>query len=128
MPPTTIFPTLREAIHHTTTRSGIPMKQIAAELDWSPSMLSFATTLGQENVKAFPADDAHLVKLMEVTGDDSILATLAFKRGYELVPKRDRMPEVLAGLHEDFKSLGEKLQMVLEMPGLPTSRKRSGAR
>lgn len=113
-----VYPTVREAINATATRATVPMKAIAVELDWSPSELSMRTTLGDDNARVFPADDAHLVKLIEVTGDDSILRTLADRLGYELVVKRDRMPEKLAELREELAAMNKKMQLLLDLPEL----------
>lgn len=113
-----VFPSLRDAIHATATKGTPPMKALASELDWSPSELSMRTTLGDDNARPFPADDAHLVRLMQITGDHSILATLADKLGYELMPKRDRIPEIVSGLRDDFLALNRKFQLVLDMPGM----------
>lgn len=119
------YPSVREAIHATATRGTVPMKALASDLDWSPSELSMRTTLGDDNARSFPADDDHLVKMMERTDDDSILMTLAAKRGYELLPKRDRVPEMVEQLRSDLKIFHGKVQLLLEMPGLaPASRKR----
>ena len=45
------FRSLREAVHHTATQNG-PMKNIASDLDWSPSELCLRTTLGTDNAVA----------------------------------------------------------------------------
>lgn len=113
-----VFRTLRESIHHTVTRSGIPMKAIAAELDMSPSTLSMATTLGDDNARAFPADDAHLVKLIEITGDASILMTLADRLGYELRPKPQKAAaELLEEVRDGLRTFMPLVQQVLEIDG-----------
>ena len=122
-----IFPTVREAINHTATRSGVPQKQLAADLDWAPSTFSLVTTLGDENARPFPADDAHLVRLMTITEDYSILATLADKCGFELVPRRDRMPAMVEEVRKEVAALTTKVQMMLDMPGIaPAAPKKSG--
>lgn len=108
-----VFPTMREAIHHAATRSGRSMKEIAAELDWSPTALSLTTTLGEDNARPFPADDAHLIKLQLLTGDYSPLATMADKLGYELVPKRDRTAEIAVELKREVVALGGKVEQLL---------------
>ena len=107
-----VFPTLREAIHHTATRSGKSMKEIAAELDWSPTMLSFVTTLGEDNQRGFPVDEAHLVRLMTFTEDYSPLATLADKLGFELVPKRERTAEEVSALRQDLAAFGKRIEQL----------------
>ena len=63
---------------------------------------------------------------MEITNDDSILLTLADKRGYELVLKHDRLPEKVAALHEEFVAMNRRMEQLLLLPGLaaPGSRKR----
>lgn len=109
------FGSLREAIHDTATRSPRPMKELAAELDYSPSDLSMRTTLGEENSRPFPADD-RLIKIQQLTGDHSILATMADALGYELHPKRERMPELVAHLADEAKRLTESIQLVLATP------------
>lgn len=108
------FPTLREAIHHTVTRSGVPMKAIAADLDWSPSQLSMATTLGDEG-RPFPADDAHLVKLMRLTDDHSVLMTLAELLGYEVRAKESQLPRLVAEVRDELRVLAPKIQMILDL-------------
>ena len=113
-----VLPSLLEALHSTATGSGMPMKALAGELDWSPSELSHRTTLGGESLKPFPADDEHLVKLMRVTGDYSVLFTLADLCGYELAPKKERQAEMIVELQRDAKQLGQRIQMLLEIPGL----------
>jgi hypothetical protein len=91
------------------------MKAIAAELDWSPSQLSMATTLGDDNARPFPADDAHLVKLCRVTGDHSVLYTLADLLGYEVQPRADTTPKLLSELQTELRALMPKFQMVLDL-------------
>lgn len=119
-----VFASLREAIHATATRAPVPMKALAIELDWSPSELSMRTTLGEDNARAFPADDAHLLKLMQVTGDHSVLLTLADKLGYELVTKRDRVPEIVEQVRGQLVDLTKQVQLLLDMPGIaPVPRK-----
>lgn len=113
--PKQTFRTLREAIHHTATRAGVPMKALAADLDYSPSDLSMRTTLGDENARPFPADD-RLIRLQQLTGDHSILATMADALGYELHPKQERVPELVAQLAQEAKRLNESIQLVLAMP------------
>lgn len=108
------FPTLREAIHHTATASGIPMKAVAADLDLSPSELSMRTTLGEDG-RAFPADK--LIRLQELTGDVSILLTMADRLGYEIRPKRDRLPEMIASTGQQVAELIRTFeQMKLMIP------------
>ena len=109
------FRTIREAIHHTATQGGVQMKSLAADLDWSPSELSFRTTLGEDNARPFPADD-RLIRIQQLTGDHSILATMAAALGYELHPKQERMPELIAHLAAEAKRLNESIQLVLNTP------------
>lgn len=114
MTDSTVCATLREAINMTAVRARVPMKALAAELDWSPSELSMRTTLGGDSARSFPADDDHLVKLMIVTQDFSILATLADLCGYEVRPKESRMPEMIASLQADIAKLMPRFQTVME--------------
>ncbi len=107
-----VFPTLREAIHHTATRSGRSMKEIAAELDWSPTMLSFVTTLGEDNAKTFPLDN-RLIRLMEFTGDISPLMTLADKLGYDLTPKRDQTAQIVEAFRSEVADLNRRMEQLL---------------
>jgi len=111
------FPTLREAVHHTATQNG-PMKIIAAELDWSPSDLCLRTTLGTDNARPFPLDDPleRAIRIQQVTGDHSILATMADRLGFEVRPKQDRMPELVQNLAEQAKKLTAAIQLVLSVP------------
>lgn len=108
------FHTLREAIHATATSGGIPMKALAADLDLSPSNLSQRTTLGEDGIP-FPADD-RLIRIQQLTGDHSILATMAEALGYELHPKQERVPELVAQLAHEAKRLNESIQLVLATP------------
>jgi hypothetical protein len=108
------FGTIREAIHHTATASGVPMKSLAADLDLSPSNLSMRTTLGTDGIP-FPADD-RLIRLQKLTGDHSILATMADALGYELHPKQERLPELVASLIAEHKRLNDSVQLVLATP------------
>jgi len=111
-----VYPTLREAIHH--TYSNCPDKKpLAANLDWSPSELSQRTTLGAEG-RPFPADDPaeRLIGLMRETGNFSYLATLAEKCGFEISPKRDRLPELVAALVAEHKRLNDSVQLILSTP------------
>lgn len=110
-----VFQSLREAIHHTFTRSKVPMKALAAEMDWSPSQLSMATTLGEENARPFPADDEHLIKGQKLTGDYSILLTMADLLGCEVRLKQDSTPELLAEVKQEIRLLMPKIQMILEI-------------
>jgi len=110
-----VFPTIREALHATATGAPQPMKALAGELDWSPSELSMRTTLGGESTRAFPADDEHLVKLMRVTGDYSVLFTLADLCGYELRPKEQRTAEIITEAKAEVASALRKIQMAFEL-------------
>jgi hypothetical protein len=112
-----VFRTLREAVHHTATQNG-PMKNIAAELDWSPSDLCLRTTLGTDNARPFPLDDPaeRAIRIQELTGDHSILATMADRLGYELRPKQDRYPELVQNLAAEAKRLTDAIQLVLSVP------------
>lgn len=113
-----MFTTVRDAIHATATGAKQPMKVLAGELDWSPSELSHRTTPGGDSSKPFPADDDHLVKLMRVTGDYSILATLADLCGFELQPKRERLGELVTELKADARGLAQKIeQLVFQLDG-----------
>jgi len=123
-----VFPTIREALNATATGAQQPMKALAAELDWSPSELSHRTTLGGDSLKPFPADDEHLVKLMRVTGNASVLFTLADLLGYEVRPKEARLGELLAELKQDIVRLTPKMQMVLDLGELPGKSKARAAR
>lgn len=109
-----VFGTIREAIHATATANG-SMKTLAAELDWSPSELSRRTTLGDDNALSFPADD-RLVKIQRLTGDHSILLTMAEALGYEVRPKQDRLPEILDQIQRKQSELSEAYQLVLSTP------------
>jgi hypothetical protein len=108
-----IFPSIREAIHHTATASGIPMKSLAADLDYSPTEMSMRTTLGTEG-REFPA--SKLVKLQKLTKNVSILMTEADQLGYELRPKQDRLPDMLQQIQDTQKRLAEAVQLVLSSP------------
>jgi len=110
-----IFPSLREAIHGTAVTSKLPMKALAAELDYSPSELSMRTTLGGDSSRHFPADDEHLVKLLRVTGDHSVLFTLADLLGYEVRPKEARTAELLVSLQGEIRALMPRIQMALDL-------------
>jgi len=108
--------TLRDAIHATATGAKMPMKALAAELDWSPSELSMRTTLGGDSARPFPADDDHLIRIQRVTGDCSILATMADLLGYELTPKKERLGELLAQVQQQIKSAQDQMkQLSLEL-------------
>jgi hypothetical protein len=118
-----VFGTIREAINTTATANG-PMKPLASELDWSPSEFSRRTTLGDDNTLAFPADD-RLIRIQQLTGDHSILLTMASALGYEVSPKQERMPEIVQQLAAEAKRLNESIQLVLATPWIgPTKGKR----
>ncbi len=108
------FGSIREAIHHTASNSGVPMKALAADLDYSPSDLSMRVTLSDDG-RPFPADD-RLIRIQQVTGDHSIVATMAEALGYELHPKQERVPELVAQLAHEAKRLNESIQLVLATP------------
>ncbi len=108
------FRTIREAIHHTASNGGVQMKALAVELDYSPSDLSMRVTLSDEG-RPFPADD-RLIRIQQVTGDHSVLATMAEALGYELHPKQERVPELVAQLAHEAKRLNENIQLVLATP------------
>jgi hypothetical protein len=92
------------------------MKALAAELDWSPSELSHRTTLGGDGSRPYPADDDHLIRIQRVTGDCSILATMADLLGYELTPKKERLGELLTQVQQQIKSAQEQMkQLSLEL-------------
>jgi hypothetical protein len=109
------FRTLREAVHHTATQNG-PMKNIASE---RPALeLCLRTTLGTDNARPLPLDDPaeRAVNLQQLTGDFSILITMAEKCGFELRPKHERLPEFVAHLASEAKRLNESIQLVLSTP------------
>lgn len=111
-----VYASLREAIHGTATRSTKPLREIAPLLDWSPFELSMRITLGGDSARPFPMDEEHLLRLMQVTNDYSILATLADRCGYELQPKKDRLGAVLAGIQEQLKQTQDQVrQLSLEL-------------
>ena len=97
------------------------MKTLAAELDWSPSELSRRTTLGDDNSLSFPADD-RLIRIQSLTGDHSILLTMAEALGYEVHPKQDRMPELVQQLTTEARRLNDNIQMVLATPWIPAAK------
>jgi hypothetical protein len=114
-----VFSSVREALHATATGAAQPMKALAAELDWSPSELSMRTTLGGDNGRAFPCDDEHLVKLMRITQDYSVLFTMADLCGFELAPKRERLAEMVMEMRHSLERLIPKAeQILLEIPGM----------
>lgn len=117
------FLTLRESIHSTATMNG-PMKELAPQLDWSPSELSMRVTLGGDSARPFPADDEHLIQIQRITGDYSILFTMAELLGYELQPKKDRWPELVKHLQADVQDLTKRLQLVLDLRVDPPKGKR----
>jgi hypothetical protein len=116
------FRTIREAIHHTASNAGVPMKSLASDLDYSPSDLSMRVTLSDEG-RPFPADD-RLIKLQQLTGDHSILSTMADALGYELHPKQERLPELVASLIAEHKRLNDSVQLVLATPWISQKGKR----
>lgn len=109
-----VFGTLREAIHATASQSGMSLRALAGDLDWSPSELSMRIALGGDSARAFPADDAHLVRMMQVTKNYSVLATLADLLGFDITPKEQRMPEIAARLSAQFAEAMPALQLVME--------------
>lgn len=122
----TPFHTLREAIHSTATSGGVPMKSLAADLDLSPSNLSQRTTLGEEGIP-FPADD-RLIRIQQLTGDHSILATMADALGYELKPKTDRYPEMLQHVASSLDHLTKEFSQLRLMVPLADSVPAKGKR
>ena len=117
------FHTLQEAIYHTTHGSGVDMKVIAAELDYSPSNLSARTTIIENPAAPFPA--SKLISLQQITKDHSALSTMADALGYELHPKAERIPELVQALTAEAKRLTDSIQLVLATPWVspPTDRK-----
>lgn len=117
---------LRDAIHATASGSRMPMKMLAGELDWSPSELSMRIALSGDNARVFPADDEHLVKLMRVTGDHSVLYTLADLMGYTVEPKRERLGERIAELKGDIdRAVTTLKQLSLELVDTKTNQRRT---
>lgn len=120
-------PTLREAIHTTATCGTVPMKMLAAELDLSPSNLSMRTTLGADGIP-FPADE-RLIRMQQVTGDLSILLTMAEALGCEVHPKRDHLPEILESIatkQADLARSVEQLRLMVPLAdSVPASRRGS---
>lgn len=106
---------LKESVHASATATGMALKAVAAELDWSPSELSMRIALWGDNARAFPCDDEHLVKMLRVTGDHSVLFTLADLLGYECKPKTENFGELLQDVHSQAKALMPKLQLVLDL-------------
>jgi len=119
---TKVFHTIREAIHHTASNAGVPMKSLACDLDYSPSDLSMRVTLSDEG-RPFPADD-RLIRIQELTGDHSILATMAEALGYEISPKQERLPELVAALVAEHKRLNDSVQLILSTPWVAQKGKR----
>jgi len=117
-----IFPSIQEAIYHTAHSSGVDMKVIAADLDYSPSNLSTRATITENPTAPFPA--SKLIALQQLTGDHSILATMADALGYELHPKQERLPELVASLIAEHKRLNESVQLVLATPWIAQKGKR----
>jgi hypothetical protein len=109
----TIYPSLREAIYYTVARSKLSTAALAAELGWTPSQLSRHTSLDGASALPFPCDE-RLVKLMQITGDHSILYTMADLLGYDVVPKAERLPEMLADLIASQHEQLEKAQALLK--------------
>lgn len=104
-----VFPTVREAIHHTVTRAEQPMKEIAAHLDWSPSELSMRTALGGDSARAFPADDDHLIRVMAYTGDYSPVLTMAAKLGLDVRPRVVDVGRVVEVVRADLRRVEQML-------------------
>ena len=71
---------LEEALYHTIYASGVQLKEISYRLDVKASQLSMMAS-GYEGNR-FPL--VWVLDLMEITGDETILKTLARSRGYEL--------------------------------------------
>jgi hypothetical protein len=113
------FRSIREAIHHTASASGVPMKALAADLDYSPSDLSMRVTLSDEG-RPFPADD-RLIRLQQLTGDHSILATMADALGYELKLKADRYPEMLQHVASSLEHITKEFSQLRLMVPLADS-------
>jgi hypothetical protein len=112
-----IYSTLREATHE--TYSACSDKQgLAWDLEWDKAEMSNRTTQA-DGYRPFPADDKkeRLVGFMLKTGNFSYLMTLAEKCGYEISPKRDRLPEMLASTGQQVAELIRSFeQMKLMIP------------
>jgi hypothetical protein len=103
-----VHASVRAAIHHTVS-SAPCLKTLAGDLDLSPSMLSAASTLGEgDHIRHFPAE--RLVELMRLTGDDSILMTMAALLGYDLRPRSERVSESINRLTGEMEILSELLR------------------
>ena len=109
-----VFPSIQEAIYHTAHSSGVDMKVIAAELDYSPSNLSSRATITENPTAPFPA--SKLIHLQKITNDHSVVATMAEALGYELHTKADRMPELVQALTAEARRLTDSIQLVLATP------------
>lgn len=105
-----VFRSIPEAIHHTYADHP-DKKTLSADLDYSPSNLSQRTNLAEDPQYPFPATD-RLIRLQELTGDFSILLTMADRLGFEVHPKRDHLPEILRGIQETQQELGRKIQQL----------------
>lgn len=110
---------IRDAIHATATSNG-QMKPLAAELDWSPSEFSRRTTLGEDNTLTFPADD-RLIRLQQLTHDYSVLMTMADLLGFDLRPKENRFPELLAATGHQVAELVRTFEQLRLMVPLADS-------
>lgn len=89
------------------------MKMLAAALDYSPSELSMRTTLGGDSARPYPADDEHLLKIMQETGDHSFLLTLCSLLGYEPpAPKKERIGELVQQLEGDLRRVESGMQQL----------------
>jgi len=107
-----VYPSVRDAIFATAHSGTPPMQDLARDLDWSKSEMSMHTMPEGPTARAFPCDDDHLVKLMRLTGDFSILMTLAHACGFELVPRRERTAEEVAALRADLQAFGKRMEQL----------------
>jgi hypothetical protein len=120
------FRTIPEAIHATYSDHA-DKKSLAADLDYSPSNLSQRTSLSEDAQYPFPATD-RLIRLQEITGNVSILLTMADRLGFEVRPKAERMPELVEHLTAEARRLNDSIQLVLSTPWVAASQAAAGGR
>jgi len=111
-----VYASIREAVHAVASTGRLSMKQLAPELDWSPSELSMRTTLGGDRMRMFPLDDGRLVKMMKAQDDYSPLATLANDCGFELRAKERDVTKMVADAKASVSEAVKKFQqLILEL-------------
>ncbi len=105
------FNMIHDALNKTVYGSGKSLKEIAYELDYSPSELSRRCNHAEKIV--FPLDK--VPDLMRITGNYTILKVLANQSGYELKEKEISLAEIGLEIHNASNAISQSMNSIAEL-------------